>query len=162
MIELERKSVASKSLTAILPTPDSWEHPQSEFYPFASNGFSCKVCFRELVLTYFHCDGCEKNLGKIFDVCANCYGNNKHLQFHHMHHAYDNRDSGLNHTGKPEPLKCSHKAKNRKVGDHVGCCEQCEKCRECACSCHSVFTMRLRFWTFTDLSEFEKQDVEQR
>jgi hypothetical protein len=168
MIELERKSVASQLLTAILTDPDSSQHPQSEFYPFASNGFSCKVCFRELVLTYFRCDGCEKILGQNFDVCAYCYGNNKHLRFHQMHHAYDNRDSGLNHTAKPEPLKCSHKAKKRskakyrKVGDHVECCAQCKKCRECACSCHSVFTMRFRFWTIKDLSEFEKQDVEQR
>lgn len=139
---------ARRALTAQVmfsTKPNAWENPSSfPLDPYGS-GFFCKFCFEELSNFYFHCDGCERLLGKDFDICMKCHNKGKHRFMVQMHLHLTNRDSTFNHTGDMSfKRRSSCPCKKGQV------CQFCDFCCACSCTCHQKFTLHCRFMTMDE------------
>ncbi len=115
------KSEKSDDKTAV---PNSWQNPDTfTLDPYGDCDFFCKICFCELSNLYMHCDGCEKLLGKDFNICTECFRNENHLVNIQMHPQKNKRHATLNHTGgftRNRERRCP--CKNGPI---------CEKCGYC-------------------------------
>lgn len=134
------RSVAQQ--ITILSTPNAYQNPHIAGSVDAyGDGYFCKLCNHELSNTYMQCDGCEELLHEDFNICTDCYSQEKYKIFHQMHRDNNERDCFVNHTGDMStativpPCECSKIAR----------CEKCLHCSGCKCTCHSSFTLNFRF-----------------
>jgi len=121
-------------------TPD--QHCKSDLITPYDNKYYCGLCLQELSNSYFHCVGCETILGRDFNLCGICYGENLHLNCSSQLHPHKkNMWSNINHIAKENShCKCRRDSKQN-------ICVQCSKCPACTCECHKTFTLHHRFMT---------------
>jgi len=96
----ESKSKKFGGHLLIASTPDSRRDPQTNpLDPYGSD-YTCKICGGELSNVYFHCDGCERLLGKDFNICRGCHLKERFRVGFMMHPSDNKRHARFNHTGK--------------------------------------------------------------
>jgi hypothetical protein len=92
--------------------------------PYGIDGFSCKLCSKELSNIYYHCDGCEKVLSKDFNICQQCHKEKLFMITVQMHPNNPKRHSTLNHTGTSSFPCCrfNHRRIHTKSWHRYCCC----------------------------------------
>ena len=121
-----------------------------------SNDFYCIICHKELSNMYLHCFGCDKLLGKDYNLCMDCHGNKEYENLHEMHHEPDESmtcNAKKNHTGAMPNVVDKDKRKKKgkcTCDDSVENCDYCELCTGCSCTCHTNFMLRFRCMTIED------------
>lgn len=109
--------------------------------PYGNSDYTCSICFQELCNTYMHCQGCERLLGKDYNVCTECHALGKHREFVIKNSWVDSVDSCINHTGAfPASTHEGYSCGKTKL------CPFCRFGRECCCRCHSEFSLEQRFF----------------
>ena len=53
--------------------PESHLNPITRPIDPFGNDYACKICDRDLANTYFHCEGCEKLLKEDYNICDECF-----------------------------------------------------------------------------------------
>ena len=53
--------------------PESHLNPLTRPIDPFGNDYTCKICDRELANTYFHCEGCEELIKKDYNICEECF-----------------------------------------------------------------------------------------
>ena len=128
-----------------LQKPNAFENPlKFPVDPYGVSGFFCQICHKELSNVYLHCEGCENLLSKDFNICLRCYQEERDRTFVRKHERDSRILSTAHHTGQfpreGRAGKSSCKPKEYTV------CKHCRGCPCCKCTCHSHFSVRLRFF----------------
>lgn len=134
--------------------------------PYGCDGFSCKLCSKELSNLYYHCDGCEQILSKDFNICQSCHKEKLFMISYQMHPNNPKRHSTLNHTGT-ESFSCrtlcaflliqnifdtcvlgnmNFDRASRCPCKNGPTCKFCHYCSGCSCRCHTWFTLHSRLF----------------
>ena len=122
-----------------------------------SNDFMCKICHKELSNMYLHCCGCDKLLGRDYNLCMDCHINKEYMNLHEMHHLESSAtilNAKMNHTGyMPNNVRKDGRRKTKikcRCNDSVVNCDYCRLCTGCSCICHTKFILRFRYMTIED------------
>jgi hypothetical protein len=122
--------------------PDAFHDPLT--YPTDPYGcdYFCKICNQELSNSYFHCNGCEVILNRDFNICSQCYSEERYLKKIQTHPTSNKWYSDVNHVGDTR-----NSNKSRGCPCHAGICRLCTDgyCKACSCKCHKVFLNNFRF-----------------
>ena len=107
------------------------------------------ICNQELSNSYFHCNGCEVVLNRDFNICSQCYSEDRYLTRIQIHPTSNKWYSDVNHVGDTENWN-----KSRGCPCKAGMCRNCSDsyCKLCSCKCHKVFINQFRY---IDQSSFE-------
>ena len=108
--------------------------------PYGAGDFFCKLCHKELSNLYLRCDGCERLLGKDFNICFQCHSEGRHKVRVQMHDLLDN----VVHAGHITRNVLSANCLSKQGGKT---CESCGFCSCCSCKCHTNFNLSFRFLT---------------
>lgn len=134
-------------ITFINAVPDADVNPAARTTDPYGNDYSCRLCSKELPNLYFHCEGCEKLLGKDYDICPSCFSDGSFLRLTKMSGVVDKKFSDYQHTGQTVDYFGSKECRCKQ-----GLCHGCKTkdispCRVCSCKCHKKFSQRYRFRT---------------
>lgn len=121
----------------------------------SAGDFFCKICMEELSNVYLHCMGCEKLLGKDFNICVTCHCEGEYRDFFQMHPFDTKRRAELNHTGN---MKNHNKARCRCKNGRL--CTYCGYCTGCSCKCHRWFGLYYRFMSMEEERDLLSQAEE--
>lgn len=110
----------------------------NEIDPFSNEDFNCKICLRELCNKYYKCQGCWLILAKDYNICADCYHDNKYIRDNNS--ASDTDE----HFAREIARSCKCLPSKNK-------CRECKKCQRHTCMCHNEFLLHYRFYTKQDL-----------
>lgn len=118
------------------------------------------VCGVELFNSFYHCIGCEKLIGKDFDICHGCFQAKKFKVNKNMSPAL--KDETKNSDKKQRLSYISHKGKKfRNKKGNCGCrqtsCRLCGFCCSCSCVCHLEFERKQRFFASDTLKKLQEK-----
>lgn len=118
--------------------PDSYLNPAlAAIDPFGKEDFDCKICYKELGVSYMHCDGCEELLSSDYNICVDCHRSGKHRTYSEMNGRGISGTSLHQHMGHidgSQPCTCGN----------LDLCPRCSACPFCNCRCHRSFTLHRR------------------
>ena len=132
--------------------------PESQFNPLTrpidpfGNDYTCVICNRELANTYFRCEGCQELLLKDYNICDECFAEDRFKCY-----TPQNDDklldwaSNFHHIGKVPMKTCEPCRRKRRIPK----CVICKECTWCECRCHWNFTKHTRFFNQKALIEFK-------
>jgi len=120
-----------------------------------------QICDHELANTYFHCAGCEKLVLKEYNICDECFTDERFKCTTAMN---DDKlfdwASNLHHIGKVPKKRCKAcvpkkrcKSCHHKIDFPK--CEICTKCTLCSSHCHWNFSKRAQFFNQKDQIELK-------